>query len=130
MLNVNYFHSPTSITSPHSRVALILSLSGTVDPTTLPTGIDGSFTIYEITLQGQEPGTDFLNRREDLREFRRVYRQALATIVRQHPHCQDLALFPAVPAPVAIACGYDLLPKFECHAGDARHLRPGSIPSS
>jgi len=93
------------------RVAVMLSLSGTVAPQTLPSVIDESFTVYEITLDGATPHPGFLQQREDLDAFRQVYRQFLAEVTRDHPRVEDLHIFPAIPAPVAVVCGFDLLPK-------------------
>jgi hypothetical protein len=94
-----------------SQVALLLSLSGTIDLATLPAAIDDAFTIYEITLAGSVPNPGHLRQRMDLEGFRTTYRDLLALITRDHPQAQALHLFPAVSAPVAVVCGYDLLPK-------------------
>jgi hypothetical protein len=77
----------------------------------LPQTIDATFTVYEITLANLAPGVDFLRQREDLERFRRAYRDFLAILRRDHPGLQAIHVLPAVPAPVAVACGYDLLPK-------------------
>jgi hypothetical protein len=95
------------------KVALILSLSGTIDPATLPAHIDHGYSIYEISLCDAVPHTGFLRQREDLDEFRKVYRELLALLRKKHPTSRELHMFPAVPAPVAIACGFDLLPKVD-----------------
>ena len=97
--------------SEPSRVAVMLSLSGTVALETLPVVIDESFTVYEITLDGATPHPGFLQQREDLDAFRQVYRQFLAEVTRDNPRVDDLHVFPAIPAPVAVVCGFDLLPK-------------------
>ncbi len=97
-------------TEPMS-VALLLSLSGRIDLSSLPSDMDIRFTLYEISLVGQEPNVDFLRRREDLFEFRNSYRDALRHIVTAHPGLPQLHLLPAVPAPIAIACGQELMPK-------------------
>jgi hypothetical protein len=91
-------------------VALIVSLSGKVAKSSMPSAVD-RWSVYEITLKGQEPNREFLRLRDDLVRFRRVYQEALATIVKNHDSIEELHLFPAVPAPVAIACGQELLPK-------------------
>jgi hypothetical protein len=92
-------------------VALQLSLSGRITADSLPTTIDTRFTIYELTLEGQEPGVEFLRRRDDLVAFRKAYRDALANIHAAHGHVDEIHLLPAVPAPVAIACGQEVMPK-------------------
>jgi hypothetical protein len=53
----------------------------------------------------------FLSLRQDLENFRLVYQNALAEIVRKHGRLQEIDLFPAVPAPVAVLCGRETLPK-------------------
>ena len=77
----------------------------------LPPEIDQSFSIYEITLKGREPNTGFLRLKQDLLNFEILYRTALASILSNHGKLGALHLFPAVPAPIAVSCGYDLLPK-------------------
>jgi hypothetical protein len=94
-----------------SRVALLMSLSGPIDPLRLPANIDATFTVVELTLKGQDPNPDFLRRRDDLTAFATAYRRTLARIVKEHPAAAELHLFPAVPAPVAVACGYEPLKK-------------------
>jgi hypothetical protein len=93
------------------RVALVLSLSGTVDRDSLPEQIDKTFFVYELTLKDQIPNPTFLRMRRDLEEFRNAYHLTLGTIVRDHGALQYLHLFPAVPAPVAVLCGRERLPK-------------------
>jgi hypothetical protein len=95
----------------HSRVALVLSLSGTIDRSALPPLIDTSSCIYEVALKDQEPTPTFLNTKADLMSFQACYREAIAMIVREHGMIEEIAVFPAVPAPVAVACGHELLPK-------------------
>jgi hypothetical protein len=94
-----------------TKVALVLSLSGTIPIEALPPGIDGSFTIYLITLASTAPHPGYLRIRQDLAAFQRVYHEALATIVRDHGFVAEVHLFPAVPAPAAVLCGREPLPK-------------------
>jgi hypothetical protein len=99
--------------SDDARVALVLSLSGIIGPGSLPDAIDGRFSLYEITLDGRVPNTGFLRQRPDLDAFREVYRGFFARLRCDHPNLKELHVFPAAPAPVAIACGFDLLPKVD-----------------
>lgn len=92
-------------------VALLLSLSGRIREDDLPGVIDSRFTVYEITLDGIEPTPRFLNREESLHAFRDVFLEAMRTIVANHRGLGQLHLFPAVPAPVAVAIGRDVMPK-------------------
>jgi hypothetical protein len=92
-------------------IALVLSLSGTIDDRLLPSSIDNRLTVYEITLDSDIPNPEFLRQRDDLEGFRVVYRRFLAELMRDHSAVQELPVFPAVPAPIAVTCGHDLLPK-------------------
>ena len=91
------------------HVALLLSLSGTIDRSTLPKQIDRSFFIYELRLVGRVPGTDFLRTKKDLAGFRAKYLRFLSTLQRDHGQLDEVHLFPAIPAPIAVACGHDPL---------------------
>ena len=95
------------------RIALILSLSGKVNLEALPSSIDDAFTIYELTLANIEPNPTYLRQRDDLTRFKDAYQAALRTIARECGECDAIHLFPAVPAPVAIFCGRELLPKVD-----------------
>lgn len=94
-----------------SRVALLLSLSGTINVRTLPSEIGKSVPVYELTLAGVTPNPTFLKIKRDLEEFRTQYQLAVATILRNHPGVRQVDLFPAVPGPIAVLCGRELLPK-------------------
>jgi hypothetical protein len=93
------------------RVALVLSLSGTVSDESLPADIDSSYTVYEISLAEGNPNPTFLRKKADLARFRILYCGALRSINKDHPDMTKLHVFPAVPAPVALVCGNALLPK-------------------
>lgn len=93
------------------KVAVVLPLSGAIQTERLPATIDGTFTVLELALDGRDPSTDFLRQRDDLLRFELALRELLARIVRDHPLAPEIHLFPAVPAPIAVACGHQLLPK-------------------
>lgn len=95
------------------KVALVLSLSGTVHVEDLPPQIDAEFHVYGITLAGKTPNPYFLNLRDDLVHFKEVYLRSLRSIYDEHGAMKELHLFPAVPAPVAVLCGRELLPKVD-----------------
>lgn len=112
--------APVACTVIHARkgtapdkVALVLSLSGAIALTSLPAHVDESFSVYVLTLQDVTPNPGFLRQREDLDAFRATYRAFLAELRKHHPSARQLHVFPAVPAPIAIACGFDLLPKVD-----------------
>jgi CBASS immunity sensor of nucleotide second messenger signals/HNH endonuclease len=94
-----------------ARVALLLSLTDRVGLADLPASIDGSYSVYEITLEEQTPSAYFLRRRVDLDGFRRIYQAVLAEIMRDHRNVSAVDVFPIVPAPIAVLCGFELFPK-------------------
>jgi hypothetical protein len=106
------FHKLRKGTNP-SCVALVLSLSGVIKLSELPRQIDEKFFIYEITLAKGTPRPSFLRMREDLAHFKGAYEEARSSIRRDHSGLVALHLFPAVPAPVAVLCGRELLPKVD-----------------
>ena len=94
-----------------TRAALLLCLSGSGPRHNLPSEIDSFFSIYEISLRDIIPSPTFLKTRGDLENFRTTYQSALAEITKAQPHLVEIHLFPAVPAPLAVLCGRELLPK-------------------
>lgn len=107
------------------KVALVLSLSGSIDFNTLPEDFKNDATVYELTLNGMAPNPGFLRQEQDLKNFRDAYQRALREIGTNHGKIEQLHLFPAVPAPVAVACGRELMPKIDpiivVHDDDKRH---------
>lgn len=95
------------------NVALCLSVSGEVRLDDLPMHIDASFSVYAIVPSNAPPGVTLIQSRIDLENFRGVYRTALTQIRQTHGSIEGLHLFPAVPSPVAILCGSELLPKVD-----------------
>jgi hypothetical protein len=87
----------------------VLSLSGSVDTSHLPPL--KNISVYELKLTSEAPNVHFLRQRRDLEAFRQTYRNLLARILRELPSVRELHIFPAVPAPVGVALGHDLLPK-------------------
>lgn len=91
-------------------VALLVSISGVVEHDTLPAEIDDTFSIYELH-PDVTPGRDLVRTRDDLARFREVYRRTLEEILHAHGTLTELHLFPAVPVPVGVVLGHDVLPK-------------------
>jgi hypothetical protein len=110
---VQYQIKQLSAGTDRSNVAFILSMSGTVSLDSLPAEIDESFFVYEITLLNQMPCPTFLRLRQDLENFKNTYQTCLRMIGRDHSAASVIHLFPAVPAPVAVLCGRELLPKVD-----------------
>lgn len=111
------------------RVALVVSLSGSIVPeaglaaANLP--VDDTYTVYEIRLASAPPNTDFLRTLQDLNEFQSAYRAYLAQLHQRHGQLESLALFPAVPVPVAISLGMDRLPKVHPALAVHDHTKAG-----
>lgn len=93
------------------KVALAVSLSGTVPLEAITPHVGSDCTIYTITLDGVTPNPGFLRQRTDLIGFEQVYRELLAVILRDHGVVDQLHVFPAVPAPIAIILGREPLQK-------------------
>lgn len=91
------------------NVGLVLSLSGPINPHTI--SLNKQCGLYEIRLASEEPNVHFLRQRADMEAFRIAYRNFLATLIKSHPDVSELHVFPAIPAPIAIALGHDVLPK-------------------
>lgn len=94
-----------------SRAALLVSASGIVTVEDLPKEIDRRYSVYAITPANATPAPTILRTMESLQEFRGEYQRAIRRIVDERPKAASIDVFPAVPAPVAVAMGRDLLPK-------------------
>jgi hypothetical protein len=110
---VEYKFERVRVGSDRTKVALLLSLSGKIYLDSLPRAFHDSFTTYELALANMEPSPLFLRLREDLINFKEAYQVALRTILRDHGNIEVIHLFPAVPAPVAVLVGRELLPKVD-----------------
>lgn len=95
------------------KVALVLSLSGKIQLEDLPSEVINDATVYEITLENDLPHPLFLNQKQDLINFSVIYQQTLRQIGTNHGKLDELHLFPAIPAPVAVVCGQELMPKID-----------------
>jgi hypothetical protein len=95
------------------KVALILSLSGKIHLEDLPIEIIDDATIYEITFENDLPHPLFLNQRQDLTSFGIIYQQALSKIGTNHGKLDELHFFSAIPSPIAVLCGQELMPKID-----------------
>ena len=85
--------------SEQDRVALCLSLSGTIHVTTLPSTVDATYSVYEINLQAKRRLRYSCASVRTSAAFRQHYLLALSQIAAKHPSLAQLHLFPAVPAP-------------------------------
>lgn len=108
---VSFGHSLVREGTSSEHVALMLSLSGRIAFDTVESHIDGRFSVYEVAPQELEPTLQLLRLEQDLRSFRDCYMALVRLIVAQHSGLKNIHLFPALPAPAAVAIGFDLMPK-------------------
>jgi hypothetical protein len=94
-----------------NHAALVLSVSGEVGRDRLPTHIDSSYSIWAIAPAERSASPVLLQSRRDLENFRIAYQTALFKILVEHGPLDLLEFFPVVPAPIAVLCGRELLPK-------------------
>ncbi len=106
-------------------VALVLALSGAIPLDALPSAIREHSNVYKVTLDGADPNPAFLRQKGDLDRFRLAFQDALAIIATEHGLRNEIDLIPAIPAPVAVLCGRERLPKvhpglrvFDRHNGE------------
>lgn len=90
-------------------VALVLSLSGIISRESLSENINDKYNIYEITPMNIEPGRTIFRTAQSLAAFQQEYQSTLRMIEANHGLKGDLHLFPAIPAPVAVICGREIL---------------------
>lgn len=89
-------------------VAVLLSLSGKIQNNEVNHILGYSkFAKYEITIEN--PRLDFLQASRQLEQFRVIYRNTITEIREKYGHNCRIHLFPAIPAPIAILCGKELL---------------------
>lgn len=108
---VDYDRRTVTTGSDLTKVALLLSLSGLIRPTDYAARIDETFTVYEIAPHGVAPSFDHLRLKASLNAFRTRYRDTLQRIVGRHDALRELHIFPALPAPAAVAAGLDWMRK-------------------
>ena len=94
------------------EVVVLISVSGRVDRKVLPPKVS-TLPFYELTVANGAPARIWINTREDLERFRIAYQDLLGRIRDQHPSAATIHLFPAVPVPVAITCGREVLRKID-----------------
>lgn len=111
--HVNFEHRLVRPGKNPACVALLVSISGSVDPGTLPEDLGQQAYVYEISPRETKPSTNCLQTRESLENFERTYENSRRDLRRSHPHLEVIHLFPAVPPPIAILCGRELMPKVD-----------------
>ncbi len=87
-----------------TKIAILVSISGFVDKAKLPPVINKDYFIYEFFLD-PEPNYNCIRTKNDLFEFEKAFTTAISTMKNNHKGLEQIDLFPAVPAPVAVICG-------------------------
>lgn len=93
---------------PH-KVAMLVSVSGSVDRHRLPDEIDERYTIYELRPTNALPAPGLIGSADVLDAFSQTWREMLATVEAEHHGVQGLPTFSAVPAVAAVSMGRHLM---------------------
>jgi len=97
--------------SESDRVALVLSISGSVLRDELPPEIDHRYAIYEIKPQSPlESGPGVVSSLGDLAQLESAFRDFLAEVEKVHGKIPVVAVFPAVGVATAVTLGRVLMP--------------------
>lgn len=103
--DVDFLHTRLQVgTDPH-RVAVLFSISGTVDRGRLPSTMDETTSIYELRPTGVTPHPDLITTPGSVDAFTRSWRRLLAELEEQTPGLSTIDVFPAVPITAAISIG-------------------------
>lgn len=103
------FHSTrVRVGSDPTKVALLVSVSGSVDRHRLPDEID-DYTIYELRPADTLPVPGLIASAASLDAFSRSWREVLATVEAKHHGVQAIPTFSAVPAAAAVSMGRHLM---------------------
>ncbi len=110
------------------NITIILSLSGKITPTEYEKIVENA-PVYEIEIDAPTP--EFLTYRSRLNKFRVLYRQVLSEIRAKYGGDCLVHLFPAIPAPIALLCGKEILPKSDPHVRvyDNDKAKGGFVPT-
>lgn len=98
--------------SDKKEVALIIELSGYIGLTDIPEKVNNNLSIYKISLKNEVPTPTFLKSRKTLNNFKDIYQTAIRKINNEEK-AKIIHLFPAIPAPIAVLCGRELLKKID-----------------
>ena len=108
-LDVAEFALSQSQSGDPAKVAVLVSISGTVDLARLPGAVDQTWTIYQVTLTNMPTSVETICSQAALDNFTRCWRQLLATLEQDHADAERVSIFPAVPVTAAIAIGRTLI---------------------
>ena len=107
--HVEFDFTQLCVGSDPTKVALLVSVSGSVDQDRLPDEIDDRYTIYELRPADTLPKPGLIGSADSLDAFSHTWREVLATVEAQHHGVQALPTFSAVPAAAAVSMGRHLM---------------------
>ena len=107
--DVSFEFTRVRVGSDPTKVALLVSVSGTVDQDRLPDEIDDRYTIYELRPADSLPAPGLIGNADSLDAFSQTWREVLATVEAQHHGVHTLPTFSAVPAAAAVSMGRHLM---------------------
>jgi hypothetical protein len=91
------------------KVTLILSLSGSIDISNLPSEVLEDCNVFELKPIITTPNRNILRNKASYENFRKCYHDFLSGLETKHKSCDNIHLFSAVPVAAAIACGRGLM---------------------
>lgn len=100
------------VQEPHSfqrKVALNISLSGTIENKRITNILGEDTSIWTLTIQ--TPNNDYLKGVKQLKKLRHTYRLLMDRIKKEHGHDNYLHVFPAAPVSASIELGRIWMPK-------------------
>lgn len=100
-------HSTTRIGEDHSRVTVVLSLSGTVDLEELP-GVLADTTVITLAPRDETPNPNLLRSIASLSNFRTAFQELLGELEATYKGA-DIHLVAAVPVTAAVVCGRSIM---------------------
>jgi SMODS-associated and fused to various effectors sensor domain len=103
------YHLQEDVSADSGDVAIVLSLSGKIHRDEVYKNFKVRPSVYEISVDSPNPA--FLDQKSKLQKFRNMYRDLVSLIRDRHGGGAVIHLFPAIPAPIAVLCGRELLPK-------------------
>lgn len=106
--DVDFTHSRLRPGADPRAVAVLFSLSGTIDPDRLPAGMDDA-TVYELRPDGIRPNPDLMGSQSSLDRFGAAWRALLAELEHEHPGLAAINVFAAVPVTAAVTIGRGLM---------------------
>lgn len=106
---VNFEYNQVREANNDSSVAILFSISGTVDPARLPYSVDQNVTVYEVRPVSEAPNPELIRNAASLNSFSSCWRDLLAHLEQKHPGVVAIDVFAAVPVTAAVAIGRSLM---------------------